>query len=120
MEETLGTYTDLIREGKVRAIGASNFTADRLAKSLDISKAQGYACYETLQPAYNLYDRRIEKDLQPLCEKEDIGIISSYALASGFLTGKYRLRKPICIRVCVARALPNISMLKGRVFWRAR
>lgn len=90
MEETLGTYTDLIREGKVRAIGASNFTAERLSKSLAISKAQGYARYETLQPAYNLYDRRIEDDLQPLCEKENIGIISYYALASGFLTGKYR------------------------------
>lgn len=90
MEETLGSYTDLIREGKIRAIGASNFSADRLAKSLAISKAQGYARYETLQPAYNLYDRSIEKDLQPLCEKEEIGIISYYALASGFLTGKYR------------------------------
>jgi len=90
MEETLSTYTDLIREGKIRAIGASNFTAERLAKSLGISKAHNYARYETLQPAYNLYDRRIEKDLQPLCEKEGIGIISYYALASGFLTGKYR------------------------------
>jgi aryl-alcohol dehydrogenase-like predicted oxidoreductase len=90
MEETLGTFTDLIREGKVRAIGASNFTAERLAKSFVVSKAQGYARYETVQPAYNLYDRRIEKDLQPLCEKEGVGIISYYALASGFLTGKYR------------------------------
>ncbi|HEY4964879.1 MAG TPA: aldo/keto reductase [Puia sp.] len=90
MEETLGTYTDLIGEGKIRAIGASNFTAERLTKSLDVSKAHNYARYETLQPAYNLYDRRIEKDLQPLCEKEGIGIISYYALASGFLTGKYR------------------------------
>lgn len=95
MEETLGTFTDLIREGKVRAIGASNFTADRLAKSLAVSKAQRYARYETLQPAYNLYDRRIENDLQPLCEKEDIGIISYYALASGFLTGKYRSEKDL-------------------------
>jgi len=90
MEETLGTYTDLIREGKIRAIGASNFTAERLTKSLGISKAHNYARYETLQPAYNLYDRLIERDLQPLCEKEGIGIISYWALASGFLTGKYR------------------------------
>jgi aryl-alcohol dehydrogenase-like predicted oxidoreductase len=90
MEETLSTYTDLIREGKIRAIGASNFAADRLARSLAISKSHSYARYETLQPAYNLYDRRIENDLQPLCEKEEIGIISYYALASGFLTGKYR------------------------------
>jgi aryl-alcohol dehydrogenase-like predicted oxidoreductase len=90
MEETLGVYTDLIREGKIRAIGASNFTADRLAASLEISKANSYARYETLQPAYNLYDRSIEKDIQPLCVREDIGILSYYGLASGFLTGKYR------------------------------
>ncbi len=90
MEETLSTYTDLIKEGKVKAIGASNFTADRLAKSLEVSKAHGYARYETLQPPYNLYDRSIEKDLQPLCVSEGIGIISYYGLASGFLTGKYR------------------------------
>jgi aryl-alcohol dehydrogenase-like predicted oxidoreductase len=90
MEETLGVYTDLISEGKIRAIGASNFTADRLAASLEISKANSYARYETLQPAYNLYDRSIEKDLQPLCIKEEMGILPYYGLASGFLTGKYR------------------------------
>ena len=90
MEETLSTFTDLVREGKIRAIGASNFSAERLAKSLAISRANNYVRYETLQPAYNLYDRHIEKDLQPLCEKEGIGIIPYYALASGFLTGKYR------------------------------
>ena len=90
MEETLGVYTELIREGKIRAIGASNFSADRLAASLEISKANGYARYETIQPAYNLYDRSIEKDLQPLCVREEIGILSYYGLASGFLTGKYR------------------------------
>jgi aryl-alcohol dehydrogenase-like predicted oxidoreductase len=95
MEETLSTYTELIKEGKVRAIGASNFTAERLELALNISKANGYARYETLQPPYNLYDRSIEKDLQPLCVKEEIGIISYYALASGFLTGKYRSEKDL-------------------------
>jgi aryl-alcohol dehydrogenase-like predicted oxidoreductase len=90
MEETLSTFTELIKEGKVRAIGASNFTDDRLAQALTISKANSYARYESLQPPYNLYNRSIEKDLQPLCIKEEIGIISYYALASGFLTGKYR------------------------------
>jgi aryl-alcohol dehydrogenase-like predicted oxidoreductase len=90
MDETLSTFTDLIKEGKVRAIGASNFTAERLAGSLEISKANNYARYETLQPPYNLYDRNFEKDLQPLCVKEGIGVISYYGLASGFLTGKYR------------------------------
>ena len=90
LEETLGVYTDLIREGKIRAIGASNFTADRLAASLKISKANSYARYETLQPAYNLYDRSIENDLQALCVREEMGILPFYGLASGFLTGKYR------------------------------
>ncbi len=90
MEETLSTFTDLVREGKIRAIGASNFSADRLALALKVSKANNYARYETIQPLYNLYDRSIEKDLQPLCIKEQVGIISYYALASGFLTGKYR------------------------------
>jgi aryl-alcohol dehydrogenase-like predicted oxidoreductase len=95
MEETLSVYTDLIREGKIRAIGASNFTTDRLAVSLKISEANSYARYETMQPAYNLYDRSIEKDLQPLCVKEEIGILSYYGLAKGFLTGKYRSEKDL-------------------------
>jgi aryl-alcohol dehydrogenase-like predicted oxidoreductase len=90
MEETLGAFTDLIKEGKVRAIGASNFAVERFKKSLDTSKANGYARYETFQPAYNLYDRTIEKEIQPLCLQEKIGIIPYYSLASGFLTGKYR------------------------------
>jgi aryl-alcohol dehydrogenase-like predicted oxidoreductase len=93
MEETLSTFTDLIKEGKIRAIGASNFTAVRLAMALEISKKNGYARYETLQPLYNLYERGFEKDLQPLCVKEGIGVIAYYALASGFLTGKYRSEK---------------------------
>jgi aryl-alcohol dehydrogenase-like predicted oxidoreductase len=95
MEETLSTYTDLIKEGKVRAIGASNFTAERLALALKISSANSYARYETVQPPYNLYDRSIEKDLQSLCVIEGVGIISYYALASGFLTGKYRSEKDL-------------------------
>lgn len=95
MEETLGTFTDLIKEGKVKAIGASNFTALRLGMALEVSNANGYARYETLQPPYNLYDRSFEKDLQPLCVKEGIGVISYYALASGFLTGKYRSEKDL-------------------------
>jgi len=95
MEETLSTFTDLIKEGKVRTIGASNFSADRLVTALEISKAHGYARYEVLQPPYNLYDRNFEKDLQPLCLKENIGVISYYGLASGFLTGKYRSEKDL-------------------------
>jgi aryl-alcohol dehydrogenase-like predicted oxidoreductase len=90
-QETLETYAELIKEGKVRAIGASNFNAARLREALEISKQHGWPRYETLQPDYNLYDRAdFEKDLEPLCLEEGLGVINYFALASGFLTGKYR------------------------------
>jgi aryl-alcohol dehydrogenase-like predicted oxidoreductase len=91
LSETLGAYADLIKEGKVRAIGASNYTAPRLAEALETSRKLGLPRYETLQPLYNLYDRAIFEDaLAPLCVKEDIAVINFYALAAGFLSGKYR------------------------------
>jgi len=91
MLETLEAYADLIREGKVRAIGASNFTAKRLREALDVSRAHGLPRYECLQPRYNLYDRSdYEGELESLCRKENIGAIPYYGLATGFLTGKYR------------------------------
>lgn len=91
IEETLETFNTLIKQGKVRAIGASNFTAERLAKSLEVSKKHGYASYQTLQPQYNLYDRAdYEKNLEPFCLQNNIGVICFYALAKGFLSGKYR------------------------------
>jgi aryl-alcohol dehydrogenase-like predicted oxidoreductase len=91
LAETLSAFAELMEQGKVRAIGASNYTADRLAEALQISKAQRLPRYESLQPLYNLYDREpFEKELLPLCVKENIGVIPYYALASGFLTGKYR------------------------------
>ncbi|MGP8217681.1 MAG: aldo/keto reductase [Bacteroidia bacterium] len=91
IEETLEAYNLLVKQGKVRAIGASNFTADRLAKSLEVSAKSGYPAYQTLQPLYNLYDRAgFEKELEPFCLKHGIGVISFYGLAKGFLTGKYR------------------------------
>jgi aryl-alcohol dehydrogenase-like predicted oxidoreductase len=91
LEETLSTYTDLIKQGKIRAIGASNYDATRLKEALEISKKNSFAAYQTLQPEYNLYDREgYEKELEPLCRKNDIGVITYYSLASGFLTGKYR------------------------------
>ncbi|GGE94014.1 aldo/keto reductase [Hymenobacter cavernae] len=90
-EETLQVYAELIKEGKVRAIGASNFTADRLRSALEISQQHGLPRYETLQPDYNLYDRAdFEKELEPLCLEQNLGVINYFALASGFLTGKYR------------------------------
>jgi aryl-alcohol dehydrogenase-like predicted oxidoreductase len=91
MEETLGAYQKLIAQGKVRAIGASNFTAARLAEALEVSRKTGLPRYEVLQPHYNLYARAgYESELEPLCLKEQIGVVNYYALASGFLTGKYR------------------------------
>jgi aryl-alcohol dehydrogenase-like predicted oxidoreductase len=89
-DETAEAYGRLVKAGKVRAIGASNFDAGRLASALAVSKAKGLPRYETLQPAYNLMDRGIEGPLQQLCVDEGVGIISYYGLASGYLSGKYR------------------------------
>ena len=91
LEETLGVFTDLIIEGKVRTIGASNYSAARLAEAIAVSKKNGLAQYQTLQPEYNLYSREpYEAELAPVCHLEKIGVIPYYSLASGFLTGKYR------------------------------
>ncbi|MDM0089379.1 MULTISPECIES: aldo/keto reductase [unclassified Variovorax] len=91
LEETLEAFAALIKAGKVRAIGASNFTAPRLAEALDVSERLGIPRYESLQPLYNLYDRAVfEEALEPLCVERGVGVINFYALAAGFLTGKYR------------------------------
>jgi aryl-alcohol dehydrogenase-like predicted oxidoreductase len=91
LEEALGAFGELVKAGKVRAIGASNYTAPRLAEALEVSRKKGLPRYESLQPLYNLYDRAVfEAELQPLCLKEGVGVINFYALAAGFLTGKYR------------------------------
>ena len=91
LEETLGTFNDLVRAGKVRAIGCSNYGPERLGAALEVSRRHGYARYESLQPWYNLYDRaNFEGPLAELCRREDVGVISYFGLASGFLTGKYR------------------------------
>ena len=90
-EETMEAFGELIAAGKVRAIGASNFSAARLRSALDASARRGLPRYETLQPRYNLYDRAdFEGGLQQLCVAEGVGVIPYYGLASGFLTGKYR------------------------------
>ncbi len=89
--DTLGAYSRLIEEGKVRTIGASNFSAARLAESLDISEREGLPRYEVLQPEYNLMERSdYEVNFEPLVRERKLGVISYSALASGFLTGKYR------------------------------
>lgn len=90
-DETLEAYGRLVKAGKVRVIGASNFDAARLGSALTISADAGLPRYESLQPLYNLYDRgAYEGALQDLCVAEEVGVICFYGLASGFLTGKYR------------------------------
>jgi len=95
-EESLEAFDRLVRDGKVKYIGASNFNAQRLAAALDVSRKQGYARYEVLQPLYNLYDRKdFEAGLQDLCIRENIGVITYFSLGCGFLTGKYRTEKDL-------------------------
>ena len=109
IEETLGAYAELIAQGKVRAIGASNYKADRFAQALEISKKSRLPRYESLQPLYNLYDRAdFEAELEPLCLKEGIGVINYFPLASGFLSGKYRSERDVEQR-------PRARMLKKYV-----
>jgi aryl-alcohol dehydrogenase-like predicted oxidoreductase len=112
LEETLGAFARLIEEGKVRWIGASNHSTAQLAAALDVSKRNSLPRYHTVQPLYNLYDRDVfEGDLARLCEREDLGVISFYALASGFLTGKYRSEADLAAS---ARARSNAKYLNPR------
>jgi len=91
LEEALAAFDRLVRAGKVRAIGASNYEAPRLAQALDISARAGLAAYTVLQPAYNLMERAgFEGRLQALCRERGLGVVPYFGLASGFLTGKYR------------------------------
>jgi aryl-alcohol dehydrogenase-like predicted oxidoreductase len=90
-EETLGAYADLIRAGKVRAIGASNYTAPRLSEALAVADAHGLPRYVALQPHYNLVERPLFEDaLEAVCVENKLGVIPYFSLAAGFLTGKYR------------------------------
>jgi aryl-alcohol dehydrogenase-like predicted oxidoreductase len=96
IEESLGAYARLIEQGKVRMIGASNHDAPTLAAALAASDRLGLPRYKVVQPLYNLYDRdKFEGALTDLCAAEGIGVINYYALASGFLTGKYRSEKDL-------------------------
>lgn len=91
LAETMAAFDALIKEGKVRAVGASNYSAPRLIEALKVSKDNHLARYETLQPLYNLCDRKVyEEDLEKVVSDHGLGVINFYALASGFLTGKYR------------------------------
>ena len=91
LADTLGAYAELIQAGKVRAIGASNFSAPRLAEALAVSAKLGLPRYESLQPLYNLVERpAYEAELKAVCVQNGLGVINFFALASGFLSGKYR------------------------------
>jgi aryl-alcohol dehydrogenase-like predicted oxidoreductase len=89
--DTLGAYQKLIAAGKVRVIGASNYTGERLEEALKISAKEGFAGYQVLQPEYNLYDRAgYEGDQEPVAAAHKVSVVTYYSLASGFLSGKYR------------------------------
>ena len=93
LRETLEAFSSLVDEGKVRAIGASNYDAERLTAALQCSRANGLHRYESLQPLYNLMDRQeFEGGLGEVCRREGLGVLTYYSLAAGFLTGKYRSR----------------------------
>ena len=94
VEEPLEAYAQIIRDGKVRCVGASNFSPDRFRQALEASRTSGLPRYETMQPEYNLYARDgFESAMQDLCVDQHIGVIPYFSLAAGFLTGKYRSEK---------------------------
>jgi aryl-alcohol dehydrogenase-like predicted oxidoreductase len=91
LQETLEAYQQLIQQGKVRIIGASNYKGDRLTQAIELARKHNLPVYQTLQPEYNLYDRQTyEQDLAPVAKKFNLGVIPYFSLASGFLTGKYK------------------------------
>jgi aryl-alcohol dehydrogenase-like predicted oxidoreductase len=91
LEETMAAFNDLVKQGKVRYVGASNYSAQRLREALRVSEQHGYVRYECLQPQYNLLERtEYERELEPLCVEQGLGVITFFSLARGFLTGKYR------------------------------
>ena len=91
LEETLRAFDDLVKQGKVRYIGASNYRAYRLALALGVSERHNYVRFESIQPKYNLVQRdEYERELEPLCNELNVGVITYSSLASGFLTGKYQ------------------------------
>ncbi|HEU5228816.1 MAG TPA: aldo/keto reductase [Ktedonobacteraceae bacterium] len=108
LDETLAALNDLVQQGKVRYIGASNYSATRLRKALQVSQLHGFARFESVQPPYNLVNRgEYEGSLEELCIEQDIGVITYSSLASGFLTGKYRPHQPL-------PASPRASRIRER------
>jgi aryl-alcohol dehydrogenase-like predicted oxidoreductase len=113
LEETLGAFARLIEQGKVRAIGASNYSAARLDAALATSARLGLPRFESLQPLYNLMDRTIEAELLPLCRAHEVGVIPYSSLASGFLTGKYRSEADLGKSVRGARSVAKHMTPRG-------
>ncbi|RSK46865.1 aldo/keto reductase [Hymenobacter rigui] len=113
--EPMEAYAELIKAGKVRAIGASNFSAARLREALKASQQHGLPRYESLQPEYNLYNRAdFEKELQPLCQEFGLGVIPYFGLASGFLTGKYRTEADLAKSIRGSSIGPKYLNDRGR------
>ncbi|UOX87468.1 aldo/keto reductase [Amycolatopsis sp. FBCC-B4732] len=104
LEETLEAFDALVRAGKVRYLGASNYTAERLAEALSTSDRNGLARYAVLQPHYNLLERDYERDLAPLVAREGLATLPYFSLAKGFLTGKYRTKGAVTDSPRAARA----------------
>lgn len=96
LDETLEAFDGLVKAGKVRVLGASNYEADRLKRALKVSEEHGFARYESLQPEYNLMVRaKFEEALRQVCLDEEVGVITYYSLAGGFLSGKYRSKEDL-------------------------
>ncbi|WP_103337967.1 aldo/keto reductase [Amycolatopsis sp. CA-126428] len=115
LEETLAAFDALVRSGKVRYLGASNYTAARLAEALSISDENGFARFAVLQPHYNLVERDYERDLAPLVEREGLATLPYFALAKGFLTGKYRTKDQTGDSPRAARAMSYLDADGERV-----
>ncbi|KJC58526.1 alcohol dehydrogenase [Bradyrhizobium sp. LTSPM299] len=113
-EETLAAYDRLIKAGKIRAIGASNFSAERLKDALDISAKNGLPRYDSMQPEYSLMERAsYEGALQNVCEDNDVGVITFFSLAAGFLTGKYRSEADFSKSPRGVRGIPKYMNPRG-------
>ena len=113
-EETLGAYARLIEAGRVRVLGASNFSAERLDETLRLAETQGLPRYESLQPEYNLYERSVfEGALEQVCRENQVGVITFFSLAAGFLTGKYRSEADYAKSPRGERSMPRYMNERG-------
>jgi aryl-alcohol dehydrogenase-like predicted oxidoreductase len=115
-QEGLEAYAELVKSGKVRAIGASNFHPTTLREALAISRGKGLPRYETLQPLYNLYERdEFEGELESICRDNNVGVITYFSLASGFLSGKYRSEKDLANRSRGSRVQKYLNPRGSRI-----